>query len=175
MPQPFCQIILWYDVNGEFMDKSLLKLILFISIFIGVLAGVLTAVPYVGEAAFWLLLCFSAIFEMTFLLKTGILEMESVQESVTIGAIIGFVSFLAFSVVYMPIVIILLKLFKFYTNYGVAVMLGTANVGIIILLALFMAVLSATINAFTGFLVFYINEFIKTLDKNEQRRNNQFK
>lgn len=157
------------------MDKSLLKLILFISIFIGVLAGVLTAVPYIGELAFWILLCLSAVIEMAFLIKVGVLELESVQESVTVGGIIGFVSFMSFSVVYMPIVLILLKLFKFYTNYGVAVMLGAANIGIIILLAVFMAVLSATINAFTGFLTYYIYEFIKTLDKNEQKRNNQFK
>lgn len=157
------------------MDKSLLKLILFISIFIGVLAGVLTAVPYIGELAFWILLSLSAVIEMAFLIKVGVLELQSVRESVTIGGIIGFVSFMAFSVVYMPIVLILLKLFKFYTNYGVAVMLGAANIGIIILLAVFMAILSATINAFTGFLTYYVYEFIKTLDENEKKRNNQFK
>ncbi len=157
------------------MDISLLKLILFISIFIGGLAGILTAIPYIGELAFWILLCLSAVIEMLFLIRAGVLELESVQESVTIGAIIGFVSFMAFCAVYVPIVVILLKLFKYYTNYGVAVMLGAANFWIILLLALFMAVLSATINAFTGFLTYYINEFVKTLQKNEQRRNNQFK
>ena len=157
------------------MDISLLKLILFISIFIGGLAGILTAIPYIGELAFWILLCLSAVIEMLFLIRAGVLELESVQESVTIGAIIGFVSFMAFCAVYVPIVVILLKLFKYYTNYGVAVMLGAANFWIILLLALFMAVLSATINAFTGFLTYYINEFVKTLQKNEKRRNNQFK
>lgn len=157
------------------MDISLLKLILFISIFIGVLAGILTAVPYIGELAFWVLLCLSSVIEMIFLARAGLLELESVKESVTIGGIIGFVSFMAFAVVYVPIVVALLKLFKYYTNYGVAVMLGTANVWIILLLAVFMAILSATINAFTGFLTYYVSEFIKTLEKNEQRRHNQFK
>lgn len=157
------------------MDISLLKLILFISIFIGVLAGILTAVPYIGELVFWILLCLSSVIEMIFLARAGLLELESVKESVTIGGIIGFVSFMAFAVVYVPIVVVLLKLFKYYTNYGVAVMLGTANVWIILLLAVFMAILSATINAFTGFLTYYVTEFIKTLEKNEQRRHNQFK
>lgn len=157
------------------MDISLLKLILFISMFIGLLAGILTAVPYIGEVVFWVLLCLSAVIEMVFLLRTGLLELESVQESVTIGGLIGFVSFMAFSAVYVPIVIALLKFFKYYTNYGVAVMLGAANFWIILLLVLFMAVLSATINAFTGFLTYYISEFVKTLEKNEQRRHNQFK
>lgn len=157
------------------MDISLLKLILFISLFIGLLAGILTAVPYIGEVVFWVLLCLSAVIEMTFLIRTGLLELESVQESVTIGGIIGFVSFMAFAVVYVPVVIALLKFFKYYTNYGVAVMLGAANFWIILMFVLFMAVLSATINAFTGFLTYYISTAVSTLETNEQRRHNQFK
>ena len=50
-------------------------------------------------------------------------------------------------------------------------MLGTANFFIIFVLSVFMSVLSATINSFMGFLTFYVKEFIKTLDDNEQKRN----
>lgn len=157
------------------MDKSLLKLILLISVFIGILGGILTVVPYIGEPAFWILLCLASVIVMAFLLKTKIMELFTVQESVTIGALIGFVSFMAFCVVYVPEIVILAKFFKYSSNYGVSLMLQTANFGIIFILSVFMAILSATINAFTGFLTFYVNEFLKTLDKNEEKRHGNYK
>lgn len=156
------------------MDKSLLKLILLISAFIGGLGAVLTFIPFVGQVAFWILLCFASVIVMVFLMKTGLLELYTVQESVTIGAIVGFVSFMVFCIIYVPVVIILLKFFNYYSNYGVAVMLQAASFWIIFILSLFMAILSATINAFTGFLTFYSNEFMKTLDKNEEKRHRKF-
>lgn len=156
------------------MDKSLLKLILLISAFIGGLGAVLTFIPFVGQVAFWILLCFASVIVMVFLMKTGLLELYTVQESVTIGAIVGFVSFMVFCIIYVPVVIILLKFFNYYSNYGVAVMLQAASFWIIFILSVFMAILSATINAFTGFLTFYSNEFMKTLDKNEEKRHRKF-
>lgn len=157
------------------MDKSLLKLILLISAFIGGLGAVLTFIPFVGQVAFWILLCFASVIVMVFLMRTGLLELYTVQESVTIGAIVGFVSFMVFCIIYVPVVIILLKFFNYYSNYGVAVMLKAASFWIIFILSVFMAILSATINAFTGFLTFYVSEFMKTLDKNEEKRHRKFK
>lgn len=157
------------------MDKSLLKLVLLISAFVGGLGGILTFIPYIGQAAFWILLCFASVLVMAFLMRTKLLELYTVQESVTIGAIVGFVSFMVFCIIYVPAVIILLKFFKYYSNYGVALMLQEASFWIIFILSVFMAILSATINAFTGFLTFYVNEFLKTLDKNEEKRHRKFK
>lgn len=165
---------LWYNFFGDAMDKSLLKLILLISTFIGGLCGILTFVPFIGQVVFWILLCFASVLVMTFLMRTKLLELYTVQESVTIGAIVGFISFMVFCIVYVPVVIILLKFFNYYSNYGVAVMLQAASFWIILILSVFMAILSATINAFTGFLTFYVNEFIKTLDKNEEKRHGKF-
>ena len=150
------------------MDKSLLKLIVLIAAFIGGVCGILTIVPYVGEFVFWILLCLAAVIEMTFLIKSRVLELDTVQDSVTIGAIIGFVSFMVFCIIYVPAVIILMKFFRFYTNYGLSVILSGASFGVIFVLSVFMAVLSATVNAFTGFLTFFVREFIKNLDKRNQ-------
>ncbi|HIS36549.1 TPA: hypothetical protein IAC10_07965 [Candidatus Scatousia excrementigallinarum] len=157
------------------MDKSLLKLVLLISAFIGGLCGILTIIPYVGQIVFWVLLCLASVIVMTFLMRVRILELFTVQESVTLGAIIGFVSFMVFCIIYVPAVVILMKFFNYYSNYGVSIILSSANFWIILILSVFMAVLSATLNAFSGFLTFYVKEFIKTLDKNEERRHNQFK
>ena len=128
------------------MDKTLLKLIILIGAFLGVVFGVLTAIPYLGEIAFWLLLCFAAVIEMVFLMRVKLLELLTVAESAVIGGIIGFVSFMVFCIVYVPIVVILYKFFNYSANPGVYLMLGTANFFIIFVLSVFMSVLSATIN-----------------------------
>lgn len=157
------------------MDKSLLKLVMLVSAFVGGVCGVLTILPYVGQIAFWILLCLASVIVMTFLMRAKVLELFTVQESVTLGAIIGFVSFMVFCIVYVPVVIILMKFFNYYSNYGVSVILSSASFGVILILSLFMGVLSATVNAFTGFLTYYVKEFLNTLDKNEEKRYRQFK
>ena len=67
----------------------------------------------------------------------------------------------------MPLVVILLKVFKYYVNYGVALALNNSSLWIIILVTVFMGVLSATINAFTGFLTYYIAGFIENIKNKE--------
>ncbi len=157
------------------MDKSLLKLVVLVSAFIGGVCGVITILPFVGQIAFWILLCLSSVIVMTFLMRAKVLELFTVQESVTLGAIIGFVSFMAFCIIYVPAVVILMKFFNYYSNYGVSVILSSASFGVILILSLFMGVLSATVNAFTGFLTYYVKEFFNTLDKNEEKRYRQYK
>lgn len=157
------------------MDKSLLKIIILIAAFNGALGGVLTVIPFAGQVAFWILLCFASVIEMVFLIKTRVLNLYTIQESITIGAIIGFVSFMVFCIVYVPIVIILMKVFNYYSNYGIAVMLGAANFGIVFILSVFMAVLSATINAFTGILTFYGKDFFNNLDNNQKNKHENYK
>ena len=70
---------------------------------------------------------------------------------------------MGFSIVYVPISIVLMKYFHIAANYGIGLMLNDASVFILIVLSVFMGVLSATINAFTGFLTFYIIDFIKNI------------
>ncbi len=145
------------------MNISLIKLIMMMSGFVGIIAGLLTAVPVIGGFVFFLLICCSAVFIMGFMLKIKILTLESVQESAVIGGIIGFLSFIAFSMVYMPLVLILLKVFKYYANYGVALALNNSNLWVIIFVTIFIAILSATINSFTGFLTYYVSELFKNI------------
>lgn len=145
------------------MNKDLLKQIMILSLVLGIVLGILTAIPFIGQIAFFILICLVSAVVIVFLSKLGILDVADVKESVVLGSIVGFVSFLAFCVSYIPIMIIFAKGFHLYSNYGVAMMLGNAGLGMIIVLSLFMAILSATINAFTGFVTYYIMEFMKTL------------
>ena len=146
------------------MNVSLLKLISMLSGFIGIICGLLALLPFIDGFILFILMCLPAIIVITTLMKINLLKIESVSESITIGAITGFVSFMAFALVYMPIVIILMRTMKYYTNEGVALTLVHANLFILIVLSVFIAILSATINAFCGFLVYYITEIFKNMN-----------
>ena len=151
------------------MNKSVFKVIILLSIFLGIVSGVLTIVPYVGEIVFWLLITISAPIVMIFLMLHNFLEIVDVRQSVVIGSLIGFVSFLTFSAVYIPSVILLAKYIHYSSNYGVSLLLSHSTFGLIVMLAIFMGILSATINSFSGFVTYYIVEFKKSLNNNNQQ------
>lgn len=144
------------------MDKELLKQIIILSALFGGVLGILATIPFIGQLAFFVVMCLVSAIIIVFLSKLGFLEICEVKESVVLGSIIGFISFMGFCVAYMPITVILAKVFHFYSNYGAAMMIGNASLGMLLVLAVFMGVLSATVNAFTGFVTYYIMEFLKS-------------
>lgn len=154
------------------MNTLLLKQISILSLFLGGALGIVTLIPFIGEIAFWLLMCLSSTAVMLFMIHLEMLDIQTVQESAILGAIIGFVSFVGFSIFYIPITVILAKVFQLYTNYGIAISLSNASFGLIIVLVIFMGILCATVNAFSGFLTFYGNDFYNTIKKNND--NNKF-
>lgn len=149
------------------MNKTILKQAAFLSIFLGAALGVITVIPFLGDIAFWILMCLSAAAVILFMTKLEMLSVKSVQESAVLGAIIGFISFIGFSVLYIPLIIALAKFFQIYPNYGVSMALSNASFGLIIVLVIFMAVLCATINAFSGFLTYYGMDFFRILNEKE--------
>ncbi len=146
------------------MNISLMKLITMLSCFIGVVCAFLSLLPYIGGVVFFVLICFTAVIVISLLMKAKVLQIESVQESLAIGGICGCLSSLAFTLIYIPMVIILARVFHYFTNYGVALFFGHANLFVIIILSVFLAIISATINAFTGFGVYYLTELFKNMN-----------
>ena len=149
------------------MNTSLLKLITTLSAVFGIVCGLLTVLPFIGGIVFFILMCFASVIIISFLMQKRVLQLESVPESITIGAIIGFVAFIGFSVIYLPLVLIAMKVFGYWVNYGVALSLANANLFVVLVVSIFMAILSATINAFTGFLLFYITEVFKNINNKQ--------
>ena len=68
----------------------------------------------------------------------------------------------------MPLIIALAKLLQIYPNYGVSMALSNASFGLITVLVIFMGVLSATINAFSGFLTYYGIDFFQMLNQKDE-------
>lgn len=149
------------------MNLTLLKQIGVLSAVLGAILGVITLIPFIGSIAFITLMCLASAIIIILMVKYEVLEMLSVKEGLTLGAIIGFISFIAFAIVYLPCVAILGKVFKLYSFYGISLIMSVGSLGVIIMLTIFAAVLSAVINAFTAFLTFYGIDLYNNLKKND--------
>ena len=147
------------------LDYILFKQISILSIFFGAVAGLVTLIPIVGTYSFIFLTCFLAPVVIWLLLKYNCLTLSETKDSIIVGAIAGFVGYLAFSVFYIPISIILMKFFHIAANYGIGLLLSNGTFFILIVLSIFMGVLGATMNAFTGFLTYYVIRLINSVKK----------
>ena len=143
----------------------LLKQIAILSAFFGAVLGAITLIPYLGGISFVFLISLIAPLVIWLLVKYNCLSLSSTKDSVIVGAIAGFVAYLGFSIVYVPISVLLMKVFHLAANVGVGFMLGNATFFLLVVISLFMGVLGATINAFTGFLTFYVLDFINSIEK----------
>lgn len=146
------------------MRMSLFKLITILSCLFGILFGFLTLLPHIGGFTFFILMCFPAIVIMTYLISTKLMSIDNIAESLTIGGIIGFISYIAFSIVFLPFTILMIKVYHYSTNYGVSVFAQQANVFIITTISIFMAIISATINSCMGFAIYYVTELFNNLN-----------
>ena len=154
------------------MNKLLFQRITFFSSILGGLLALITLIPFIGQIGFFILMCFASVFVILFMMKLDLIEFYEIRESVIVGALIGAISYIAFSIIYIPVVIILMRLFGIYTNYGVSLILSSASLWLLIILTVFMAVLSATLNAFFAFFTYYITELIKSMNHNTQNNDN---
>ena len=148
------------------MNLLLLKQLSILSAFAGAILGFITIIPYVSFISFMLLiLCLSA-FVLAYLKQNELIGIISVREGCIFGAVIGFVSFLAFAVVFTPISMLLGWLIPSYTQGFMRFFLGSFGSFIVmIFLIIFMGGISTLFNAFSGLVTAYVYELITGIKK----------
>ena len=154
------------------MNILLLKQLAIISAFAGAIMGVITVIPYVSLVSFLILLTCVSVFVLVYLKQNDLIGIISIKEGCIFGALIGFVSFLTFSIIYAPISVIIGSLISSYpqkhfiyfvTDFGTFV--------ITIFILLFMAGISALFNAFSGLVTAYIYELFTGIKKDNDENN----
>ena len=154
------------------MNILLLKQICIISAFAGGFLGLVSIVPYISFFSFMLLiLCLSA-FVLVYLKQNDLIGIISIKEGCIFGSIIGFVSFIAFSVIYAPISMLIGWIFPNYTQGFLRFFISDFGTFIVmLLLMILMAGISALFNGFTGLVTAWIYELL-TGEKKENNQNN---
>ena len=154
------------------MNLLLLKQLAILSAFAGAVLGFVTVIPYISMISFLILiLCLSA-FVLTYLKQNDLIGLISIREGCIFGAVIGFVSFIAFSIIYTPISMILGWLIPAYTQGFLRFfMTSFGSFVVMILLMILMAGISALFNGFAGLVTAWVYELISGIKKEADENN----
>ncbi|MGN1154375.1 MAG: hypothetical protein ACI4S3_10140 [Candidatus Gastranaerophilaceae bacterium] len=151
------------------MNILLLKQVALFSALIGAAIGIITLIPFIGTISFLVLILLLSAIIIVYLKKNDLIGIIDMREGAILGAVIGFSSFMAFAAVYTPISIIIGLIFRqYYIGHLFTIFL--TNFGgffIMLLLLLFVGLISALMNAFSGLTTAYIYEMLSGLKKAE--------
>jgi len=145
------------------MDKILVKNIIILSLILGVILGVLAPIPVLGMVMLFGMLLFAAPIVMVYLIMDGKLDLTTPKDSILTGALIGFCSNITFAIAYCTIMAILSQGFGYTTNFFLTAMIVNSPIWIMGLFIIFVGVLFAVTNAFTGFSTYYIINLIRDI------------
>ena len=158
-----------------------LKQLAILSAIAGGALAVVSIIPYINVFSFTILMLFLSGGVLYYMKRNNMIGIFDLREGSIFGAVVGFVSFIAFSVVFVPLDIILSLLTKgfhallsfipvhtsfllyFFNNFGGFIVL--------IMLIIFVGLLSALMNAFTGLVTAYVYEALSGIKKEENNEN----
>lgn len=153
------------------MNPLIIKQTSILSAILGGIIGVLTLIPFVRNFTFLILMLALAAVVIIYMKKNDLIGIIDSREGAILGAIIGFVSFVAFSIVYVPLVAIVGFIFKGYYTFGITMLLKVSGFFVLVVVMLFLAILSALMNAFAGLVTAYVYEALTGIRKEEKELN----
>lgn len=155
------------------MDKFLVKDLIIYSLIFGLFFGVLSIVPYIGVFMLISILLFCAPVVMIYMIMAGKLDLTTIKDSIIWGAICGFSGNITFATG-ASIVLVLLKIgFDYSSNYLLTTMIMNSPIWLTLVCIIFLSTLVATTNAFSGFITYYILNFIRDSYERKQLLNKE--
>lgn len=155
------------------MDKTIIQTILLLSLILGAILGLLAPIPFIGIVMLITALLLASPLVTVYLIMDGKLDLTTIKDSIITGAAIGFVSNIAFSSVYSIVMAILAKGFNITTNFFLSAMITNSPIWLLAIFIIFIGILSAVTNAFSGFLTYYIINFIRDMYEQRLKNNNK--
>lgn len=155
------------------MDKTIIQTILLLSLILGAILGLLAPIPFIGIVMLITALLLASPLVTVYLIMDGKLDLTTIKDSIITGAAIGFVSNIAFSSVYSIVMAILAKGFNITTNFFLSAMITNSPIWLLAIFIIFIGILSAVTNAFSGFLTYYIINFIRDIYEQRLKNNNK--
>jgi len=150
------------------MNLLLIKQISVLSALAGAAAGIICLIPFIRGFVFLAMFLGLAAFVLVFMKQKNMIGILDYKESAIYGAISGFVSFIAFSVVYIPVSSLLGLIFKsIYFGFMKGFFTSFISFVVLIMLVFFVAILAALMNAFAGVVTAYVYELLSGFKKQE--------
>ena len=148
------------------MEKETFKQILILSALCGVALALFALLPVVVKISVFILMTGVSLPVIILLHRAGTLKIFTVTQSLWIGALCGFVSYIVFSIIYLPLIYFLSTVFAIGYLGGFVLMLKLSTPGLILMFTIFISIVSVMFNAFTSMLYFYLTNSIGTFKDN---------
>lgn len=136
-------------------NKIFLKQLLVLATILGLILGVVTIIPLICNISFLAVMILTAPILFIYLKKINLLGFLDPKEGAIYGAIVGFMSFVGFALSFVPLATIIGFLYKGSYYLGVS-LLFRSGFFVTVMMVLFVAVLAALLNAFSGFVAMYV-------------------
>ena len=137
------------------IKQLLLKQMGMLSSVLGLVLGVITIIPFICNFSFFALIVLSAPIILVYMKKLDMIGILDIRQGAMYGAIIGFISFVAFSVSFVPLATITGFIYKGSYYLGVSLLFRTGFF-VLIMMVFFVALLAALMNAFSGLVTIYV-------------------
>ena len=140
-------------------DKQLLKIVCMCSLITGAILGFLSLIPGLTGIVFIIIMFLASPFIIIYLYRLKLIDSLAVPECLSVGGISGFFSFLGFACIYFPLALILNLIFKISAFVWIKVIF--VNIGFLIPMVIFTALLCGLFNMFSAFVTVYLYEYFK--------------
>ncbi len=149
------------------IKELLFKQMSILSGLLGLVLGVLTVIPFICNLSFFALFILAAPIIMVYMKKMQMMGILDIKQGAMYGAIIGFISFLGFSISFIPLAAIIGLIYKGSFYLGVSLLLRSGFF-VLITLVFFVALLSAMMNSVSGLVTMYIYNQIEPQPEESQ-------
>lgn len=150
------------------MNRNIAINLIIISLAVGFLLGEFAVIPYVGALALFIMLFLSAPIAIVLLIMLGKMDLTSVKDSIIQGAVSGFFANITFSLGYCITTALIYLIWKYSANYFLTAMIVNSSAWLLFAVIIFVGTLTAVTNAFSGFCVYYIINYIRDYYENKQ-------
>lgn len=137
------------------MNVLLLKQLSILSAILGAGLGLLTVIPFVGNFTFLFTMALVGAAIIVYMKKMTMVGFLEPKDGAVYGGIAGFISFVGFCATFLPLAAIIGYFAKTSYYMGIS-LLVRSGVFVVLLMIIFIAMLSALMNAFSGMAAAYI-------------------
>lgn len=141
------------------MELIILKRMVIISVILGAILGIVTIIPFINVLSFTAIMFLASPIVIMYMTKYNLMGILNLKQTLIYGAIIGFISFLGFSITFAPLATIIGIIYKSSFYLGVS-MLFREGFFVMLLMVIFVALLGgALMNSFSALIYYQIRRY----------------
>jgi len=140
------------------------KRIIFLSGIAGLICAPLCLIPFVKSFIFLFLVFLIGAVISFYLVRFKFLPDFDFKKAMTVGSIVGAVSFFAFCLLFVPLVLIISKFLPGFYTYGIPYITNFSGFWLLVVIVAMLSGVSALINSVGALAVSYFCDLIKTKD-----------